>query len=182
MRNGCLPCYERPVRRAALLCALALSPSVARAVEGETSLSLSARYATLSVTRPGEDAGGWGGGLVVDGQRALSDSLWLRAALGGAALTVDGEAAYLGCATFGVTWAVDVLKYVPYVGIGAGALVVGGGTLDTQVEPYVELGVGVDVIVSTGFSWGLDARLSSFAGDATVLLVGPRLTWRWGYF
>jgi hypothetical protein len=170
------------VLRAAALVAVLWFPGAAAAVEGETSLSLSARFATLSLTQSGDDLDGIGGGLVVDLQRALSDSLWLRGALGGAMLSVDDGATGMATATFGLTWAVDVIKYVPYVGIGAGLLVAAGGSVDAEVEPYIELGVGLDIIASTRFSWGVDARFSSFVGNASVFLVGPRVSWRWGYF
>jgi hypothetical protein len=170
------------VRRAAALASVLAFPSAAAAVEGETSLSLSARFATLGLTQSGDDLDGVGGGLVVELSRALSDSLWLRGALGGAMISVDDGATGMGTATFGITWAVDVLKYVPYVGIGAGLVVAGGGAIDAEVEPYIELGVGLDVIASTRFSWGVDARFSSFVGNASVFLVGPRVSWRWGYF
>jgi hypothetical protein len=179
---------RRAVRRAALPAALALavvsfgSAGPALAVEGETARSVSARFAALGLTQSGDDHDGIGGGLLVDLQRALSDTLWLRGAVSGAVISIDGEAGGLGTASFGLTWAVDVLKYVPYVGIGGGLLVAGGGALDAEVEPFIELGVGLDVIVSTRFSYGLDARFSSFVGNASVFLVGPRVSWRWGYF
>lgn len=165
-----------------LLLAL-LVPRAAAAVEGESALSVSVKFATLNVVREREaDVSAVGGALVVDYQRGIGDTFWLRGAAGGAVHDADGGAVYAGHATAGITYAVDVLKYVPYLGIGAGALVIGGGPLETGVRPYIELGAGVEVLESPTFSWGADARLSSFISGVTVFMVGPRVSWRWGYF
>jgi hypothetical protein len=171
------------LRRLALLAVL-LAPLPAAAVEGESAIGLTLRFATLSAgAADGDgDVSGVGGGLGVDYQRGFGDTWWFRAAVGGAAYSVEGSASYSAIGSLGVTYAVDVIKYVPYVGIAGGAVVVGGGEVDGRVEPYLELGVGIEVLQSTTFSWGLDVRFSSFVGDATVLLVGPRIAWKWGYF
>jgi hypothetical protein len=173
------------VRRALAACLL-LVPGVASAVEGEQALSLSARFASVTVTeevdRRNRDRTGFGGGLMVDYQKAVSDTLWLRGAATGTLHSFDGELAVAGHAAVGVTYAVDVLKYVPYVSAGIGAMVIGGPAIDTAVKPYIELGVGLDIVSSTRFSWGLDARFASFLSQAAVLTIGPRLSWRWGYF
>lgn len=171
-------------RALAALCLLL--PGIAGAVEGEQALSLSARFASLTVTETVDgrnvDRSGIGGGLLVDYQRAVSDTLWLRAALAGTAHRIEDQTSFAGHASLGVTYAVDVLKYVPYVSAGLGASLVGGGVLDLEVKPYIELGLGIDIITSTSFSWGVDARFSSFLSAAAVIMVGPRVSWRWGYF
>jgi hypothetical protein len=159
---------------------------VASAVEGEQALSLSARLASLTVTevidRRNVDRSGLGGGLMLDYGRAVSDTIWLRAALAGTVHRIEGEATWAGHGSVGVVYAVDVLKYVPYVSAGVGASLIGGGVLDLQAKPYLELGLGIDIITSTTFSWGVDARFSSFLSAAAVIMVGPRVSWRWGYF
>lgn len=172
--------------RRALAAFCLLVPGVASAVEGEQSLSLSARFASLTVTevvdRRNQDRSGAGGGLMLDYGRAVSDTLWLRAAAAGTVHRIEDETTWAGHATVGVTYAVDVLKYVPYVSAGIGTSVIGGGVLDLTLKPYLELGLGIDVIASTSFSWGIDARFSSFLSAAAVIMVGPRVSWRWGYF
>ena len=171
-------------RALAVVCLLL--PGIAGAVEGEQTLSLSARFASLTVTETvdgrNQDRSGFGGGLLLDYQRAVSDTLWLRAAGAGTVHAIEDQATFAGHATVGATYQVDVLKYVPYVSAGIGASVIGGGILDLQLKPYLELGVGIDVISSTTFSWGIDARFSSFLSSAAVVMVGPRFSWRWGYF
>jgi hypothetical protein len=170
--------------RRALALALLLAPGAAAAVEGESSLAVTGRFATLSAGASGQqgDVSGAGGGLGVDYQRGFGDTWWFRAAVGGNAFAVEGQGSYAALAVVGVTYAVDVIKYVPYIGVGGGAIVVGGGAVETVVEPYLELGVGLEVLQSTTFSWGIDARFSSFVGDATIFLIGPRVSWKWGYF
>jgi hypothetical protein len=173
------------VRRSVCVFAL-LFPALALAVEGEQSLAISARFATLAVTQTVDgrthDLSGSGGALTLDYQRAVSDTMWLRAALGGSVQSVEDQGTYAGHVSFGVTYAVDVLKYVPYIGAAAGALVIDGGPFDTVVKPYLELGVGIEVIASTRISWGIDARFSSFLSSAAVFMIGPRISWHWGYF
>jgi hypothetical protein len=163
-----------------------LFPALALAVEGEQSLAISARFATLTLTQAvggrNRDLSGSGGALILDYQRAVSDTLWLRAALGGSVQSVEDQATWAGHVSFGVTYAVDILKYVPYVGAAAGALVIDGGPFDTKLKPYLEFGVGIEVIASTRMSWGIDARFSSFLSSAAVFMIGPRISWHWGYF
>lgn len=170
----------------ALAVAVLLIPGVAGAVEGEQALSLSARFASVTVTEEvdnrNRDRTGLGGGLLLDYQRAVSDTVWLRGAAAGTLHSFDGELAAAGHAVVGFTYAIDILKYVPYVSGGLGAMVIGGPALDTAVKPYLELGLGLDVVSSTTFSWGIDARFASFLSRTAVLTIGPRVSWRWGYF
>ena len=158
---------------------LLLCPSLAAAVEGESTLSVAPVFSSLTIDEDGDDVSGVGGGLVMDYGRALSDTFWLRLAVGGA---VHDGGLLNGTATLGLTHTIDVLKYVPYVGLGIGVTVVGGDPIATKAKPYVELGVGLDVLQSPSWSWGLDARMSSFASGIVLLTIGPRLSWRWGYF
>ena len=81
-----------------------------------------------------------------------------------------------------MTYALDVLRYVPFVSIGAGGAVIGGGGVDPGWRSFIELGVGLDVIESPTFSWGVAARFDSFASQVAYFAIGPRVSWRWGYF
>src|SRR5690349_19814135 len=93
---------------------------VAAGAEGESAISVTPGFAALSVHQGQHDRDGAGGGLVLDYQRGFSDTWWFRAAAGGALLDVDGTA-YEAIGSVGVTYTIDVLRYVPYVGIAAGA-------------------------------------------------------------
>ena len=163
-------------------CLLILAATTAaRATEGESALSATGVFSSMTVNQKDGDVGGPGGGLMLDYQYGLSDSFWVRASLGGTAQSVDGVA-LVGLGSVGLTYAVDVFRYVPYVAIGAGGAVVGGGAVETAVKPYIELGVGLDVLESRSFSWGVDARFSSFASRIAYFTVGAKIAYRWGYF
>lgn len=184
MPTGCLSCYGKSVRCVfVLVAAFSLGiPMVARAESGESALSLTSSFASFTAMQSGEDRIGLGGLVALDYQRGIGDTFWLRGAVGGGAFAAEGKPGYAATAAIGITYAIDILRYVPYVGIGLGAVCVGGGALEPQVRPILELGIGLDVIESQNFSWGLDVRLSSFVKDITFFSIGPRVTWKWGYF
>ena len=158
----------------------------ARAAEGEKALSLSASYATFTVEQgPAnmrESVSGQGGILGLDLQRGLSDTFWLRATVNGGVYDGPDGLTWAGAATAGITYAFDVVRYVPYVEAGAGVLVVSGGGAVRAARPVMELGAGLDVLESRSWSWGVGLRFDAFASRATYFTVGPRITWRWGYF
>lgn len=178
-------CYDSAVRRPLALLAL-LWPSLADAAEGEKVLSLVPAYGAWSVTQgegmSHESIEVQGGQLGVDFERGLSDTLWLRGSAFGGAYDAPEGLAWAAGVTVGITYAIDVLRYVPYANLGAGAMVIGGDGVDTAVKPVIELGIGVDVLESRTFSWGLVARFDAFASSATFFSIGPRVSWRWGFF
>jgi hypothetical protein len=81
----------------------------------------------------------------------------------------------------------DVVKYVPYVTLGAGATLLAGEGVDTEIDPRVELGLGIDVLSSRSFSYGLETRLEVVAPRAAfeqsaLFFAGAKIAWRWGFF
>lgn len=160
-----------------------LVAATASAAEGESSLSVDAGFGSFSIDRDSSGSiSGNGGVLLVDYQHAFGDTFGARASVGGGVYDASTGRAYGGTATLSVVYVIDVLRYVPYVDLGAGALIVGGDKFPAKVEALLELGGGIDVIESRSFSWGLDLRFDAFASQARVLTVTPRVTWRWGYF
>ncbi len=183
--GGCL-WYEQTVRRA-IAFSLLLYAQVAHAGEGEKVLSLVPEFSTWSTTQgPASNSNhtidATGGALGVDFERGYNDTLWLRGSAAGGAYQGPDGLAWSGGATVGITYALDVLRYVPYINLGIGALVVGGGGVDTALKPVVELGVGFDVLESRTFSWGVVIRFDAFASQAQFFTIGPRISWRWGFF
>lgn len=160
------------------------APAVAHAGEGESAASAAVGFATYAT--PDEDATETltptaGATLQVTYERGLGDYASWRAQLAGA-IYGGGGVAGTGLATLGLSYRLDVLRYVPYAIVGVGALVRGGGPFDTGVEPALEIGGGVDVLRGRARSWGLAAAITSFASDTTTVSVTLRSTWRWGYF
>jgi len=160
---------------AALVCVLA-GPA-ARAEDGERAFSLSLSYASYTIP----DHEPLGGVIGVDYERGLSDAVWVRGSAGGGLYYSDGPA-YSGHAIIGLTYAFDVLKYVPYANVGAGAIVVAGDEFDTEIEPLIEIGAGIDFLRSREFSWGFVVRYETYTHETSFVTAGARMTWRSGFF
>jgi hypothetical protein len=155
------------------------------AADGESALSGSlgwATYARPSADDPAMDVTpDFGGMLAIEYERAFAEPLsWrIEGAFGG--FGGDGTS-FLALAHVGAVYRFDVLKYVPYAFAGVGAVMAWGGPLDFGADPVLVLGGGLDILSSRDRSYGVEARLASFAGDITFLSIGARLTFRWGYF
>jgi hypothetical protein len=173
------------IAAAASVAALAIAAaSPARAGDGERAVSLGLGYASYAT--PNEDGDETlsptaGAALAASYERGFGADTWWRADLivGG---YLGGGTAGSALATVGLTYRVDVLKYVPYVEAGIGALVRAGGPFDTGVEPALRIGGGIDWLRSRERSYGLAVAMTSFASDTTTVTVSLRSTWRWGYF
>lgn len=162
---------------AALLLVLAMAgPSVAS--EGESALSVSFGYGTYSVPdyRPN------GGVLGLDYERGFSDALSFRVSGGAGLYYGDGQTTYSGQLTVGMTYLFDVIKYVPYANLGVGGIAIAGGDLDSRLSALVELGVGIDVLHSRTFSYGIQLRFETLLQETSFFTAGARATWRWGFF
>jgi hypothetical protein len=160
---------------AALLLAFAGS---AGADDGESALSVSAGFASFAIPEHEPP----GGGIGLEYERGLSDVFWLRAAAAGGVYGTDGGPSYGAQGTIGLTYVVDVVKYVPYLHGGIGGVWLFGGDLEEQVHPVAELGAGLDILARRDLSWGPWLRLASFLDDSEFLSGGFRLSWRWGFF
>lgn len=169
--------------RLALAASLGLAlllPAAAQADEGESALSIETGLATFTIP----DHGGRGAILGGEYERGLSDAFWLRASVVGAIYRgTDGEGTiYAARPTVGLTYVVDVLKYVPYIHLGAGGLALAGEEIDDEIRPLGEIGVGLDVLSSRGRSYGVFARFQTRFDESAFAELGARMTWRWGFF
>lgn len=151
--------------------------SPARAEDGESALSVSLGYGTYSIP----DHTPHGGALGLAYERGFSDALAWRLGAGGGAYRGGGQLSYSGHAVAGLTYRFDVLKYVPYAQLGVGGVVISGPEV-SQVSPLVELGVGLDVLASRSFSYGVQVKFESFVQETSLFTAGLRLSWRWGFF
>lgn len=168
-RIGLIVCF-------ALASARLAGPALAD--EGETALSLGLGYASFAIP----DHEPPGATLAFDYEYGLGEELWLRGSAQAAGYSVDAGWAYGGQASLGLTYVIDVIKYVPYLHAGVGAAALTGEEIDNQLHPFVELGAGLDILVRRGLSYGLFARTGSFIDDSLFLSLGARVTWRRGFF
>lgn len=172
------------MRVAAALLAIAGSSSVAWAGEGERAVSFGVGYATYATPSTEDDETlmpTGGAALAATYERGFGEDVAWRAdlVLGG---YFGGGTVGAGLATVGLTYRVDVLKYVPYLEAGVGVLVRTGGPFETGAEPALRIGGGLDFLQSRARSYGIAVAMTSFASDTTTLAVSVRSTWRWGYF
>ncbi|HVV86598.1 MAG TPA: hypothetical protein VHE35_26250 [Kofleriaceae bacterium] len=169
---------------AALAAVTGAGARAARAGDGESAASAAVGFATYATPDAMDQTTltpTAGATLQATYERGFGDYASWRAQLAGA-IYGGGGLAGTGLATIGLSYRLDVLRYVPYAALGVGVLVRGGGPFDTGVEPALELGGGVDVLEGRARSWGVAAAITSFATDTTTLTVTVRSTWRWGYF
>lgn len=173
------------VRFFAVFALLAAIPGVARAGDGESALSVGGGGGTYVMPGEEEDetiAPLAGGLAIVTYERGFSEALSWRVEAS-AAVYGGGGVSWSAAAAAGLVYRFDVLKYVPYGLIELGAAYVRGGPVPAPVlDPVVEIGGGVDFLRSRTRSWGLEGRMSGFAGDTTLVSVSARYTWRWGFF
>lgn len=168
-----------PTCLAALVLGAGLAPAPAEASPGESALSSSLGYAGYTLSdQEHSDAGAL---LGIEYERGITDALWLRGQAGFGAYPF-GAWSHSGDATLGLTYAIDVLKYIPYVKAGAGALVVGGSDVDARLYPLVEAGAGFDVLHSRSLSYGLEARVETFVEGTAFFTAGVHVSYRWGFF
>ena len=182
-------CPRRGVRRyegvrvaASLLAILAMS-SIAHAGDGESALSPSIGWATYATPdKQGKSVSPDVGGAVgITYERGFSEALSWRVSIVGGGFT-GGGTTWAAWGAAGFVYRFDVLAYVPYVEASIGGVALGGGRLPSGVDPVLELGAGLDWLRDRDRSWGVEGRLGSFTRDTTVLTIGVRSTWRWGYF
>jgi hypothetical protein len=173
------------VRKAARLLVSSLvflSAGAAYADEGESALSVSASLAGFSVP----DHSPVGGALGFDFERGLTDVVWLRASGGGGGFSDGDSIAYAGYSEIGITYVIDVLRYVPYVNLGVGGIYLHvdepGEEFENGFKPLISLGGGVDLLTSRSRSYGVFTRFESFLGRSAFFTLGARASWRWGFF
>jgi hypothetical protein len=177
---------------AAALAAFAFPGAETARADGERAVSLGLGWATFSAVgkamgkqAPPDLSPDIGGALTASYEQAIATDIALRGELAGGvfhggAQAMQSRTSYASLVDAGAVFRFDVLKIVPYLFGGAGAVVSGGGPLDRGAEFVLVIGGGVDWLLSRERSLGLEARLASFAGDVTVATVGLRGTLRWG--
>jgi hypothetical protein len=132
-----------------------------------------------------------GGGVAVDAAYGLNDWLWLRGAVFYTAQAARQDenaglpagAISVGGTFVGLRYALDVLRVIPFVDAGIGALFSGGAGHKGRVDFGVDVGLGFDYLYSRRVSFGLVARYHAFLTNVenipVYLYAGPRFALRW---
>jgi hypothetical protein len=182
-----------------LACALAIAASVlaaapAHAIERQHHLGLAPELAILSIKDKSTASVGGGGALYY--AYGLTDqwnfTLELSSAVVAAKQKQDfpdsprTRPATVDHVTSGVSYVIDILQWVPYIGAEAGVYHLAGGTLpDPLFIPGLAVTFGLDYQATRHFAVGIGGRehflltkLSTYPSYTTVLL---RLEYMWGY-
>src|ERR1041385_1838670 len=151
---------------------MAVVGGTARA-DGERAVSASLSWATFSALgkpmgkqAPPTLSPDIGGMLAVSYEQAISDDISLRGELAGGGFHGGGppmqsQTSYASLGDAGAVFRFDVLKVVPYLFGGLGAVVSGGGPIDRGTDFVLVVGGGVDWLRDREHSFGLEARLAS---------------------
>ncbi len=88
-------------------------------------------------------------------------------------------------ATAGIGYVIDVMRFVPYLGVLAGGYRLSGGTLDGPlIIPGAEAGVGLDYQITRHFTAGVGGRqhflLTRMSTYPTYTTVQLRFEYVWG--
>jgi len=147
-----------------------LSCASARAYDEQASLDLGLGYA-LTVD---DGVSAQGASVDVGASLGLSDAVVVRALLGYAALVEprdDGrDVSHLGRLRVEGLYLLDVLKFVPFFGLGAALTNNPNQAAPLPVRPGVHLLFGVDYLTSRSWIVGLDVRSALlFEGDGQWL-------------
>ncbi|MBX3228593.1 MAG: hypothetical protein KIT84_08065 [Labilithrix sp.] len=177
----------------AIAVALTLVPSAAHAIEGQHHLGLAPALGILVISDKSTTSTGAGGALHYT--YGLTDQFNL--ALEASSVVVAANQKELPTsphtrptmvhqAAAGVSYVIDIFRWVPYLQLQGGAAMLTGGTLDRAlVLPTVSAGLGVDYQISRSMAVGVAGRehlfvskLDTYPSYTTVLL---RFELMWGY-
>jgi hypothetical protein len=170
----------------------AAAPTRVTAAEGEGWAAVGAVFATARAD------GRWvpGGGVTLTGQYGLTDAWSVHADFAGSwhpvdadALRPGGRVRALACSA-GITYALDVLRVVPYVSAGLAVQNLGGALRDARTDLGVGLGGGADYLLDRRWSLGLELGYrilpvalagdrDGFGGTPQAFTAGLRLARGW---
>lgn len=121
---------------------------------------------------------GYGGVAGISYEQDVTDALYWR---------IDSDLSLshgpLGMANIdaGLIYRFDVLRYVPYAGVGLGGMAV----LDDEelrLTPALSAVAGLDVLRSRSTSWGIEFQSTGLLANTTRIAITLRWGWRWNVF
>jgi hypothetical protein len=175
---------------AASLAAIALTPARADAAEGLKSVGVQAGFS--GVTGSEGQFGGYGG--AVAGTFGLGDTFALigNASFTSNQVTATGGRSLVASQAIGLRYALDVIQFVPYVGVLAASYeLTGGGLATPQYKFGAQIALGVDYLVSRKWLVGLELRTHALPNDILSSPSNPtpfymtsfvKLEYVWGWF
>ncbi|MFH0900818.1 MAG: hypothetical protein V2A73_09340 [Pseudomonadota bacterium] len=158
--------------------------STCLAIEDEQMLSVGPSYLAIdSLSFDGNSRRTHGMALLSDYQRALDDTLWLRATLGGGAIVPQDGTGWCALGSIALVYSFDtkILRLVPQLSASAGVVAVWGSSIATNTNPYLGVGIGFKVLQTRTFSWGLEVSYA-YLGGKDYFMAGPSFSYHWAYF
>jgi len=194
-------CSRSSENRATALAVSALSfaaavfaPASAHAIERQHHLGLAPALGILSID--GKSTASIGGGGALHYAYGLSDQWNLTVEASSVVVAADqkqdsqstprNRPATVDHGAVGIAYVIDILRWVPYVGVSGGVYRLAGGTLESSLFlPGVSLGAGLDYQLNRQWAVGVAGRqhfmvskMDTYPSYTTLLL---RFEYMWGY-
>lgn len=173
--------------------AVLLATSPALAIERQHHIGISPMLGILDVDSKSTMSVGAGGGIHY--AYGLNDQFNLTASASSAVVALDQDAdpnappdrpSQVSHASVGGSYVIDILQWVPWIGVEAGGYHLAGGTLaDPLLAVGGSAGAGLDYQLSRSWAVGAAARqhllLNRFDAYPSYTTVTARLEFMWGY-
>jgi hypothetical protein len=171
-----------------------VAPADARAIERQHHLGLGPALGILSIE--GKSTASVGGGGALHYAYGLTDQWNLTLGLSSAVVAANqrqdrlssphDRPATVDNAAAGAAYVIDILRWVPYLGVEAGAYRLAGGTMShALLLPGASAGAGLDYQLSRDFAVGVSGRQHFLLGKLTTYpsytTVVVRFEYMWGY-
>jgi opacity protein-like surface antigen len=154
------PRHARALPLVAAVAVLACGRLAGATAEGEWMAAVSAGYAVVRAEgrRPG------GGRVELEIQRGITDAWSARVGLGASLHVIAAEGAEPASRlratslSAGFTYAVDIVRVVPFLDLGVGLLSVSGQSQDSRRALGVEVGLGAEYLLTRRWTLALLGR------------------------
>ena len=189
-----VPAVASRALRSAVVLAFSFAATPAAAIEGQHHLGLAPTLSILKVDSKSTASVGGGGALHYT--YGLTDA-WNFTAEASSAIVARNQGqdnpgsprdrpATVSQLSVGTTYVIDILQWVPYIGLQGGVYQLTGGTLpDPLFIAGAAVSVGIDYQLSRSFAVGIGGRqhflLSRMATYPSYTTVGLRVEFMWGY-
>lgn len=181
----------RPAAIALLAAAFVVTASSdADAIERQHHIGLAPAIGILQIDGKSTSSTGAGAGGALHYTYGLTDQWNLTVEAGRVIVAADQDFPYSPASVdhgaVGAAYVIDILRWVPYIGVAGGLYRLSGGTLDEALFlPGLSVGAGIDYQLNRHFAVGLAGRqhvllskLDTYPSYTTLLF---RFEYMWGY-